>query len=610
MTAPDVLQPSSPEEAVSLFEAGVTVIAGGTIVVPELTSGRLRPERAMLLTGAGLAGISRDGSRDHDRRDDAGLGARVAAGPDRTVRSERRRQSRSARQGTVGGNLCAGEGLEAPRGDLQGAFLAVGATVRSAGAGGETTEPLEDFLPHRQDRLLLDVSFEEPSAGAFAPLTRPHTHDYTALAVSAARGEDGTVRLAASGVPATRSGSRVPRRRRATRSGRRRGPDGRDVRRRRARVCLVPEANPARARPPGAHAAPGGLMKLTVNGVERSFESASADTALARAPRGARDHEPEGRLPAGRLRLLHHPRRRRAAAGMPGRGRRDRRCGDHDARRPRHAGGAVADPDGVPRALRRAVRVLHLRHGARRSRLSGGRRQLPNASRSRRRSPATSAAAPATSRSSTPSRPRQAARSRPRSAGCRRRVTRRRWRFRGHRHEGRRRTTPALRRRRPRHGPHDVRRRHPRARHALGEGAALTRGSRGHHRARPLEGRGDEGRARDHHLEGRARCSSTGTSRPSASRPTSRCSRRTTSATRASPSQSSRRRTRRPRRPPSRRSASSSRRSRRSTTSARRSTRTRRRCTTGATGTRTSKVRWTGVRSARARSTRRSSRRT
>ena len=34
MTAPDVLQPSSPEEAVSLFEAGVTVIGGGTIVVP------------------------------------------------------------------------------------------------------------------------------------------------------------------------------------------------------------------------------------------------------------------------------------------------------------------------------------------------------------------------------------------------------------------------------------------------------------------------------------------------------------------------------------------------------------------------------------------------
>ena len=44
MTAPDVLQPSTPEEAVLLFEEGVTVIGGGTIVVPELTSGRLRPK--------------------------------------------------------------------------------------------------------------------------------------------------------------------------------------------------------------------------------------------------------------------------------------------------------------------------------------------------------------------------------------------------------------------------------------------------------------------------------------------------------------------------------------------------------------------------------------
>ena len=199
MTAPDVLQPSTPEEAVSLFEAGVTVIGGGTIVVPELTSGRLRPKKAMLLTGAGLAGITRDGPRitigattpvSELESLPAPIGPCAANVADTEIRA----------QGTVGGNLCAGEGLESPRGDLQGALLAVGATVRSAGAGGETTEPLEDFLQHRTDRLLLDVSFDEPSAGAFAPLIRPHTHDYTALAVSAARAADGTVRLAASGV--------------------------------------------------------------------------------------------------------------------------------------------------------------------------------------------------------------------------------------------------------------------------------------------------------------------------------------------------------------------------------------------------------------------------
>ena len=47
---------------------------------------------------------------------------------------------------------------------------------------------------------MLDVSFDEPAAGAYEFLDRPHTHDYTALAVSAARGRDGTVRLGVTGV--------------------------------------------------------------------------------------------------------------------------------------------------------------------------------------------------------------------------------------------------------------------------------------------------------------------------------------------------------------------------------------------------------------------------
>ena len=114
-------------------------------------------------------------------------------------------------QGTVGGNLCAGEGNEAPRGDLQGAFLALGATVRSAANGEVAEEPLEDFLPKRDERLLLSISFEEPAAGAYAGLDRPHTHDYTALSVSGARGADGTIRLAATGAGSPASACRAPR---------------------------------------------------------------------------------------------------------------------------------------------------------------------------------------------------------------------------------------------------------------------------------------------------------------------------------------------------------------------------------------------------------------
>ncbi len=199
--ATDVLRPGSEEEAVAAFGDGtdVAVVGGGTIVVPEMTYRRLQPTKALLLKDAGLAGIARDGSRvtigattpiEELVGIPAPLGPCAANIADLEIRS----------QATVGGNICAGAGNEAPRGDLQGAFLALGATVRSAGEGGITEEPLEDFLPKRRERLLLNVSFDEPAAGAFAGLDRPHTHDFTALAVSGARSADGTIRLAATGV--------------------------------------------------------------------------------------------------------------------------------------------------------------------------------------------------------------------------------------------------------------------------------------------------------------------------------------------------------------------------------------------------------------------------
>ena len=68
------------------------------------------------------------------------------------------------------------------------------------GSGGERSEPLADFLGNREGRLLLDVSYDEPSAGAYATIDYPHTHEYTVLAVSGAKAADGTVRLAASGL--------------------------------------------------------------------------------------------------------------------------------------------------------------------------------------------------------------------------------------------------------------------------------------------------------------------------------------------------------------------------------------------------------------------------
>jgi CO/xanthine dehydrogenase FAD-binding subunit len=196
----DVLLPASPEEAVSAFGdgAGVTVVGGGTIVMPEISSGRLTPAKTLLLARAGLSGVTREGGKvtlgaTTPLRSLVDLPAPVGPCAANVGDGEIRTQA------TVGGNLCAGEGHDAPRGDLQGALLAVGAQVRSAGAGGEKTEPLEEFLANRSGRLVLDVSYDEPAAGAFVALDRPHTHEYTALAVSAARLSTGSVRLAATG---------------------------------------------------------------------------------------------------------------------------------------------------------------------------------------------------------------------------------------------------------------------------------------------------------------------------------------------------------------------------------------------------------------------------
>lgn len=199
--ATEVLIPSTPDEAARLFGDGsdVTVVAGGTIVLPDMTSGLLQPTKALLLGRAGLAGVSRSGGRVTigaatpiaDLVDlPAPLGPCAANVADREIRA----------QATLGGNVCAGAGKDAPRGDLQSALLALDAVARSSGPGGESTEPLEEFLAKRDARLLLGVSFDEPAAGAFAALDYPHTHEYTVLAVSGARSADGSIRLAATGL--------------------------------------------------------------------------------------------------------------------------------------------------------------------------------------------------------------------------------------------------------------------------------------------------------------------------------------------------------------------------------------------------------------------------
>src|SRR4051812_45431242 len=61
----DVLVPGSADEAIAAFGdgSGVTIVGGGTIVMPEVAAARLKPAKALLLGRAGLSGVSREGGK-------------------------------------------------------------------------------------------------------------------------------------------------------------------------------------------------------------------------------------------------------------------------------------------------------------------------------------------------------------------------------------------------------------------------------------------------------------------------------------------------------------------------------------------------------------------
>jgi carbon-monoxide dehydrogenase medium subunit len=190
----NVVAPRSRAEAVAAFGdgEGTTVLGGGTILMPEFTARRVRPQRVLLVAHAGLDGVQAENGRLRigaaariaqllDAAEPLGSAARAVGDPE--IRA----------QGTVGGNLCAGAGPDFPRGDLQPALLALGAAVRSTGAGGERTEPLEDFLAgDRDSRFVLEVELDSAGRrGAWAALDRPHAHSYTPLGVAASVDQDG-----------------------------------------------------------------------------------------------------------------------------------------------------------------------------------------------------------------------------------------------------------------------------------------------------------------------------------------------------------------------------------------------------------------------------------
>jgi carbon-monoxide dehydrogenase medium subunit len=204
----DVLFPASADEAATLYGdgEGITVFAGGTIILPEIAAGRLVPERALMLHKSGLDEIRTDGDR-------VLIGAMVtvaalAEGDDPFLAKAASQvaDGEIRRNATVGGNICSPPGEDAQRGDLGGALIALGARVRSTGAGGERTEPVEDFLAgDRAGRLVLELEYDrfERRTGAHS-LRRRHAHSYAiAGAVACSRADGSDLRVAVTGVGPT-----------------------------------------------------------------------------------------------------------------------------------------------------------------------------------------------------------------------------------------------------------------------------------------------------------------------------------------------------------------------------------------------------------------------
>lgn len=197
----EAVTPTSEAEAIESYGDGadVTVLAGGTILMPDVTYGRYpKGGRTLMLYGAGMDTIAGDSTVTFGAM--APLSAVAASGVEPLAAAAAQvADVEVLAQATIGGNLCAAPGVQAPRGDLQAPLLALGARVRSAGRGGERTEPVSAFLAGPRDRLVLAIEVDRAARGAYVSQRRTHSHSYSVMAVAAAE-VDGEVHVAAAGV--------------------------------------------------------------------------------------------------------------------------------------------------------------------------------------------------------------------------------------------------------------------------------------------------------------------------------------------------------------------------------------------------------------------------
>ena len=175
--------PAELDDALKLLaEHGekVTVLAGGTDILPKLNHYELKPEAVMYIGGLGLSFI-----RDEGEKLVFGAATSTAAlAKSEVVESKMKALSEAARlsaspairtSATIGGNIV----NASPAGDVLTALVALGAEVKLQKAGGQRMVPLEDFVtgPRQTDlkpgELLTEVHVPVPNgATAFLKLGR------------------------------------------------------------------------------------------------------------------------------------------------------------------------------------------------------------------------------------------------------------------------------------------------------------------------------------------------------------------------------------------------------------------------------------------------------